>query len=133
MFLTTNLLSVASAVAKGAGATAATVPIGMPDPPGIPWVRIILALFFCLAVSVGAILVLRRFHNRGSAQHLFAGIKGMTSSNEIEVVETRRASIHAHICLIHYRDHAYVIATTAQGATLIDKCPREPDAGRAGS
>lgn len=103
----------------GGGAAVAT--IGLPDPPGIPWLRILFALVFCLAVSLLAILALRHFKQGKSAGQLFAGLQGIGPASAIDIVETRRASPHAHISLIHYRGHAYLVAISPANVTLLDK------------
>lgn len=102
---------------------AARAPIGIPDSPGIPWLRIILVLLLCLAVSVGAIFAIRRFNGRDASPLLLSKLKGISGSAEIDIVETRRASVHGHVCLFHCRGNAYLVAMTAGGTTLIDKMP----------
>lgn len=117
------LMLVSQKMSGGAGAAA----LGLPDPPGIPWLRIIFALLFCLVVSFAAILTLRQFKNGKGVRQLFAGLQGIASASEIDIVETRRASPYTHICLVHYKDHAYLIATTPNTVALIDKLDLDND------
>lgn len=110
-----------------AGAAVRSGPIGIPDAPGIPWLRIFLALILCIAVSVAAILALRRYGEGGLPAILKSGLKGISTDAQLEIIETRRASVHGNICLFHYNGHAYVVAITAGGATMIDKLPLDTE------
>ena len=120
----------ASFLAAGLSVLAATArhPVGIADAPAIPWLRIVLALLFCLILSAAAILMLRRFGvgGGGSAPPFLAGLKRISGSAEIEIIETRRASAHGQVCLFHCRGNAYLISITSGGTTLIDKMPVPP-------
>lgn len=104
-------------------AAAQTNTIGVHDSPGVPWLRIAVALFFCIGIAIGSILLLRRFSDRRLQQVLGTKLGGIKRISEIEIIETRRASAHGQICLFHYRGMAYLVAVTAGASTLIDKVP----------
>lgn len=105
--------------------------IGIADPPQIPWLRIGFALLFCLAIGIGAIFALRRYSPGGLPYVLKSRIGRFSHKANIEIIETRRASVHGHICLFHYRGNAYLVAITPASATLMDKMPIEAE-GSAG-
>lgn len=107
------------------GVATRTTTIGVPDQPGIPWLRIAVALIVCIGIAVGMILLLRRFSGARLQEVLSGQIGAMRGKSEIEIIETRRASVHGQICLFHYQDMAYLVAVTAGGASLIDKVPVE--------
>lgn len=116
-FLMSDILTIIS------GVTTAGTSIGIPDAPGIPWLRILLVLLLCLAIGIGAIFAIKRYSSRDVPPRLWSKLQGISGSAEIEVIETRRASVHGHVCLFHCRGSAYLIGITAGGATLIDKIP----------
>lgn len=100
---------------------AGTRPIGVPISPGVPWLRIAAALFVCIGVAIGIILLLRQFSGGRLQEVLGAQLGGIRRKSEIEIIETKRASVSGQICLFHYRGTAYLVAITAGSATLIDK------------
>lgn len=101
----------------------ANAQIGVDDPPGLPWLRIIVALVFCLSVAVGAILAIKAYHSRGFSIPSISKLTGGAQKKEIEIIETRRASDQGQLCLFHYAGSAYLIVITSGGATLLDKLP----------
>lgn len=110
-----------------AAATQGSGHIGIADAPGIPWLRIMFALLFCIALAVGAIFAVRTYQSRGFSTGLLTRLRQVSGAPEIEIVETRRASMQGHICLFHCRGSAYLVAITAGGTTLIDKMPVPPE------
>lgn len=106
--------------------------IGVADAPGIPWLRIFVALLVCIGIAIAAVFLLRQIVRRGKLGMINSKFGRIANGTDIEILESRRASIHGHICLIHCRGHAYLIAMTAGGASLIDKMPIEAD-GKVGT
>lgn len=111
------------------GAAAQISTIGVPDSPGVPWLRITVALFLCIGIAIGTILLLRHFSGRRLQEMLGTQLGGIKRKGEIEIIETRRASVYGQICLFQYRGTAYLVAVTAGAATLIDKVPIEVETG----
>lgn len=89
--------------------------------PEIPWLRLVLAFALCIAVAYGAILLVRR-HQRGGGPILpavlFARRSGSTT-RRISVIETRRASPTADLCLVECDGEIWLLALTAAGAIVL--------------
>ena len=99
--------------------------LGTASAPAIPWVRIVLALLFCVGLAALAILALR--HHQGRLRLDFPGkrLPGIVSAprREIEVIETRRISQHGDVCLLHCRGQSYLFALGPGHALLLDRQP----------
>ena len=99
----------------------------------IPWARIILAFFFCIAVAAGAILWLRARQGREtSLRALVDRLAGSATQSEhgLEVEERLRASPTGQYLILRCGARRYLVHQTAQGAVLLD---RLDDAGEAAS
>lgn len=100
--------------------------------PEIPWLRLAVALAVSTAVAAWAILALRR--RPGTEGQLAACFRKICTAPQrrIVILETRRASQHGDLCLLEVEEIRYLIALTANGATLLER--RElPDGSAAGT
>ena len=109
--------------------------LGTASTPSVPWVRIVLAFLFCIALAVAAIAVLR--HQQGRLRFTFAArafpAMAQAPRRRIEVIETRRISQHGDVCLLHCDEYSYLIAMGQAHAVLLDRqaLPTGPDTERA--
>ena len=120
MLLGRSLLAVIASVVFAEPAFAAA--LGGAASPGIPWLRIVFAFAFCVGVTFAAIWLLR-LSRAGRMARSAAGwfpTRGAGAERQIEVVETRRISAHADVCLLHWQDRSYLILVGPSGVTLID-------------
>ena len=90
--------------------------------PDIPWLPLLLAFAFCIALAFGAVLLLKR-HQRGGGpiigpSALFHG-RGQASARRISVIETRRASPTADLCLVECDGETWLLALTSSGTTVL--------------
>lgn len=69
--------------------------------------RIIASLVICIIVAVLAILLIRQRSGRGDLSAMFARLQPQVRA--IEVVETRRLSPHADICLVRHCGRDYLL------------------------
>jgi hypothetical protein len=69
--------------------------------------RIIASLVICIIVAVLAILLIRQRGGRGDLAAMFARLQPQACA--IEVVETRRLSTHADICLVRHNGRDYLL------------------------
>jgi len=69
--------------------------------------RIIASLVICIIIAVLAILLIRQRGGRGDLAAMFARLQ--PQARAIEVVETRRLSPHADICLVRHDGRNYLL------------------------
>lgn len=69
--------------------------------------RIIASLVICIIIAVLAILLIRQRGGRGDLAAMFARLQ--PQARAIEVVETRRLSPHADICLVRHDGRDYLL------------------------
>ncbi len=96
--------------------------------PSIPWGRLFVVLAFCLVLAWGAIVFVRHYQNRSVANPL-EGLFGRAKAGlprRIRIIETRRASQHADLCLVECDGQTYLLALTAQSVTVLEQ---KTDAG----
>lgn len=89
--------------------------------PDVPWLRLVLAFGLCIAIAFGAVLLLRR-HQRGGGPLLPAALferRSAVTQRRISVIETRRASPTADLCLLECDGQTWLIALTPAGATIL--------------
>ncbi|HZF46237.1 MAG TPA: hypothetical protein VEZ26_07875 [Sphingomonadaceae bacterium] len=89
--------------------------------PDIPWLRLLLAFAFCIAVAFGAVLLLKR-HQRGGGPIMPSALferRGQASARRISVIETRRASPSADLCLVECDGGTWLLALTQAGTTIL--------------
>jgi flagellar biogenesis protein FliO len=100
-------------------------PLATGTAPEIPWGRMVVVLAFCLLLAWGAIIFIRRYRERAFANPL-EGLLGRTKNampRRIQIIETRRASQHGDLCLVECDGETYLLALTAQSATLLNRQP----------
>lgn len=106
--LPTLLLALLGAWPAAALAQNAAVPhLGSGGALEVSLGRIIASLVICLMVAVLAILLIRQRGGRGDLAALFARLQ--PQARAIEVVETRRLSPHADICLVRHDGRDYLL------------------------
>lgn len=96
--------------------------------PTVSFIRIVVSLAICLIVAVLAILLIRQ---RGGGQDLTRLLRRFEASRgRVEVIETRRLSLHADICLLRHDDREYLLLLQANGTRILkeaDLAARAPD------
>ena len=97
--------------------------LGTASTPGVPWVRIVFAFLFCIALAAAAIAVLRHQQGRLRLTLLTRAFPGLAQAphRRIDVIETRRISQHGDVCLLHCGGHSYLIAMGQAHAVLLDR------------
>lgn len=91
--------------------------------PAVPWVRLLLSLMLCLALAGGAIALLRR-HQRSGLTFRLPGLlrkSALAAPARLKILETRRASQHADLCLAELDGEAYFLALTPGGVTVLNR------------
>ena len=104
--------------------------LGGGDALGVSLARIVAALAVCLIVAVLAILLLRQRSGKTDLARFFAP---MTSARRsIEVVETRRLSPHADICVVRHNRQEYLLLLLAGAATILSQTAVADDGNEVG-
>lgn len=80
--------------------------------------RVILALFFCLALGAAAIFFLRRRY-RGARPLSFG------RERRLQLVENLRLSHQVDVCIVSRDGREYLVAASPHGVTMIDGGPFE--------
>jgi len=80
--------------------------------------RVILALFFCLALGAAAIFFLRRRY-RGARPLAFG------RERRLQLVENLRLSHQVDLCIVSRDGREYLVAASPQGVTVVDGVPFE--------
>jgi hypothetical protein len=88
---------------------------------GISLGRIIAALLICIIVAVLAALLLRQRAGHQDLSRLF--FRFDLRARAIEVVETRRLSSHADICLVRHGGKDYLLLIMAGAAHVLSEVP----------
>lgn len=83
--------------------------------------RIIASLVICLIVAVLAILLIRQRGGRGDLAAMFARMQPQVRA--IEVVETRRLSPHADICLVRHDGRDYLLVLQQGSMQVLRDAP----------
>lgn len=92
-------------------------------------VRILAALLLCLAAAFGLALVIRSRKSAKPALSMDWLRRGMATSRRIKVVETRRASPHADVCIVECDGEEYVLLCGTSAQTVL-RWPKGRDGGR---
>jgi hypothetical protein len=101
--------------------------LGTATAPGIPWLRILFAFAFCIGLAFAAVWLLR-MHREGRIAQSAAGWfqkRGERAERKIAVIETRRISTHADVCLLEWQGRSYLLLVGQSGVSLIDSDPQE--------
>lgn len=94
---------------------------------GISLTRIVTALVLCLMLAVLAALLLKRNGGKLDLAAVRRLVVRLPVQRRIDVVETRRVSQHADICLLRCDGREYLILCAAQQQTVL----READVAEA--
>lgn len=86
--------------------------------------RIVMALLLCLMIAALAALLLKRGGGKLDLKALRRMFAQLPAQRRIEVIETRRVSQHADVCLLRCDGREYLILCAAQRQTVL----READA-----
>lgn len=91
---------------------------------GLSLWRILGAWLLCVGIAVALIFLLRRVRagRAGASVPLFSRLL-VQPSRQMEIVETRRATMAVDILLIDYRGERYFVASGPGGTTLLDRSP----------
>lgn len=101
-------------------AAAAATHLGGGGDVGIGYARVVLALLACLVIAAGAILLLR---HRSGRPFALALPRAAATERRITVVETRRLSPHADICLVEHGARAWLLVVQPAGIHVLGEMP----------
>jgi len=86
---------------------------------GISLTRIVTALLLCLMLAVLAAMLLKRSGGKVDLGAIRRLLVRMPVQRRIDVIETRRVSQHADVCLLRCDGREYLILCAAQQQTLL--------------
>lgn len=86
---------------------------------GISLTRIVMALLLCLMLAVLAALLLKRGGGKVDLSAIRRLVVRLPVERRIDIVETRRVSQHADICLLRCDGREYLILCAAQQQTVL--------------
>lgn len=86
--------------------------------------RIVMALVLCLMLAGLAILLLKRGGGRVDLATLRKLVVAMPVRRRIDVIETRRVSQHADLCLFRCDDEEYLVLCAQQQQTVLRRTNR---------
>jgi len=81
--------------------------------------RIVTALILCLMVAAFAVLLLKRSGGKIDLAAIRRTFVSLPTQRRIEIVETRRASQYADICLLRCDGREYLILCAPQQQTVL--------------
>jgi hypothetical protein len=124
----------AAVFCAGAALLAATPALAAPgrlgggQPLEVSLGRIVAALVICIIVAVLAALLIRQRAGKIDLYALFGRLQSRPRA--IEVVETRRLSPHADICVVRHSGREYLLLLLAGDARILSEQPvaRQPEA-----
>lgn len=97
--------------------------LGQASSPAVPWGRILAALIISLMIALAAILWVKRTGGSGGGR--FATLSAVfikkLPAREIDIVETRRISPHADICLVRHGGRDYLLAVSAHELIVLNE------------
>lgn len=129
MFILASLWPVSAAFAQKLGGAAA---------PDISAIRIVAAFIFCVFVAVAAAVAIRRRSQGGFPRLAPGGLLAVLSgtarpARRIDVIEARRISVHADLCLVRCDGFEYLLLCGVGGSTVLDReAPPAPNAESVG-
>ncbi len=110
---------------------AATPRLGGGEGLEVSLARIVAALIVCIIVALLAVLLIRQRSGKSDLSALFRRIE--LRPRVIRVVETRRLSPHADICVVHHGGREYLLLLLAGDARVLSDGPQsagtEPSCG----
>lgn len=86
--------------------------------------RIVIALVLCLMLAGLAILLLKRGGGRVDLAALRKLVVAMPARRRIDVIETRRVSQHADLCLFRCDDEEYLVLCAQHHQTVLRRTDR---------
>ena len=86
---------------------------------GVSLGRVVAALLICIMVAALAALLIRQRTGHRDLGRLFSRLELRTRA--IEVLETRRLSAHADICLVRHAGKAYLLLLMAGAAQVLSE------------
>ena len=100
--------------------------LGQGEDLSVPWARIVLALLFCLALAVAAILIVRQKQGLGtsfdSLRKLMEGHAGQAGAATGLAIEQRlRITPASQVLVLRCEQRRYLIHVSAQGAQVLDR------------
>jgi hypothetical protein len=117
--LLTAALAGATAMLAPAQLLAAQPRLGGGGDLGVSLGRIVAALLICTAVAILAALLLRQRSGKIDLRTLLSRVE--LRQREIQVVETRRLSLHADICLLRHGGREYLLLLMAGDARVLNE------------
>jgi len=115
LFLIFWLASAEEAVAARGGG------LGGGEALGVSLGRVVTALILCLLIAFLAALLIRQRAGKGDLPAILARLN--TASRAIQVVETRRLSPHADICLVRHDDREYLLLLQSGRGSVLRERP----------
>jgi flagellar biosynthesis protein FliO len=102
--------------------------LGGGEPLDVSLGRIVAALLICILIAILAVLLIRQRAGRIDLRGLFSRLE--LGPRAIEVVETRRLSPHADICLVRYDGREYLLLLLPGRARVLSEkeMAAEPEA-----
>jgi hypothetical protein len=95
--------------------------------------RIVMALILCLMIATLAAFALKRSGGRVDLARLRGLLAHLPAQRRVEVVEARRVSQHADVCLLRCDGQEYLILCSAQQQTVLRERNCAADAQRSRS
>lgn len=115
------MLCAGAALLAAAPALAGGGRLGGGQPLEVSFGRIVAALVICIIIAVLAALLIRQ---RSGKLDLYAWFGRLQSRpRAIEVVETRRLSPHADICVVRHSNREYLLLLLAGDARILSEQP----------
>lgn len=95
--------------------------LGTGAAPEISLIRIGLALLVCIALAIGAAVGLRRWKVGGRPLGLGALASRLKPAGRIELIEVRRISLHAELCLLSCHEREFLVVCGPSGIQLLSE------------
>lgn len=99
--------SLLGSVAVASASVAQAQRLGQGSNPEVSFVRLVAALVVCLVVALLAILLIRTRRSGAALPQFLSRLK--TLGTAVEIIETRRISVHADVCLLRYGGREYLL------------------------
>jgi hypothetical protein len=110
-----------AALLAAAPALAAGGRLGGGQPLEVSLGRIVAALVICIIIAVLAVLLIRQRAGKVDLYALFGRLQARPRA--IEVVETRRLSPHADLCVVRHSGREYLLLLLAGNARILSEEP----------
>ena len=97
---------------------------------GVSLGRVVGALLVCIMVAILAALLIRQRSGRTDLRAIFSRLE--MRPRAVKVVETRRLSAHADICLVRHAGREYLLLLMAGSARILSEADAREDAEACG-